>query len=340
MLVLVLVQEATLPPDREVALAAVLLVAATLVALVLGCLALAVSRRPDPFDLSERGRQAYVYAAEALLVVIGAHFWFTVPEWFKLEIFRDYWLFWMMLVAFGGAGLAQWFERRGMAVLAEPLARTALALPLLPALGVWLEMETETSPLLWFLVAAFYGVEAYKWRSVWWAGLSVLAGNLGIWFTWYQWDLSFLTHPQLWLIPPALAVLIAEHLNQDRLKSEQSASIRYLALGVIYISSTADMFIAGVGNSLILPLVLALFSVAGVFAGMMFRVRAFLLLGVTFLTVVILTMIWYAAVDLQHTWVWWISGILLGTAILALFGLFEKRRNDVLAAIERFRSWQ
>ena len=50
-------------------------------------------------------------------------------------------------------------------------------------------------------------------------------------------------------------------------------------------------------------------------------------------------MIWHAAVDRHHMWVWWVSGIVLGAAILALFAVFEKRRNDVLRLIEEIRHW-
>ena len=39
-------------------------------------------------------------------------------------------------------------------------------------------------------------------------------------------------------------------------------------------------------------------------------------------------------------WVFWASCIVLGAAIIALFALFEKRRNDVLAALERFKKWE
>ena len=88
-----------------------------------------------------------------------------------------------------------------------------------------------------------------------------------------------------------------------------------------------------------LPLVLAVLSVAGVLAGILLRVRAFLLLGVGFLGLVVFSMIWHAAVDLSQTWVWWASGIVLGVAILGLFALFEKRRNDVLRVVERIKEW-
>ena len=88
-----------------------------------------------------------------------------------------------------------------------------------------------------------------------------------------------------------------------------------------------------------LPIALALLCVLGVLAGIMLRVRAFLFLGVSFLVVDLFTMIWYAAVDRYHTWVWAVSGIVLGAAILALFALFEKRRDDVLRLIEAMKRW-
>jgi len=54
----------------------------------------------------------------------------------------------------------------------------------------------------------------------------------------------------------------------------------------------------------------------------------------------IITMIWYAAVDLEQTWIWYASGIVLGAAIIVVFALFEKRRHDLLAAVERFKEWE
>jgi hypothetical protein len=50
-------------------------------------------------------------------------------------------------------------------------------------------------------------------------------------------------------------------------------------------------------------------------------------------------MIWHAAVDRAQTWVWWASGIVLGIAILSLFALFEKKRNEMLRMVEEIRKW-
>ncbi len=60
----------------------------------------------------------------------------------------------------------------------------------------------------------------------------------------------------------------------------------------------------------------------------------------TFLLVDIASEIWYAAVDLRQTWIWYACGVALGAAIIALFALFEKRRNDVLAAVGQLKNWK
>lgn len=62
-------------------------------------------------------------------------------------------------------------------------------------------------------------------------------------------------------------------------------------------------------------------------AGILLRVHAFLYLGVGFLLLDVFAMIWHAAVDLEQTWVWYVSGIVLGAAILALFAFFEQRKK-------------
>ncbi|MEE8450865.1 MAG: hypothetical protein V3R99_03090 [Thermoguttaceae bacterium] len=309
------------------------------------CLVFALRSDLDPLGLSDRGRTAYVYAAEALAAMIGLHLWLTVPWLFELGIIEDYWMLIVMVVAFVGAGLSELFNRRGLPVLSEPLDRTALLLPLLPAIGFWLPIHSVdvplfggASPMLWLMAGLFYGFMAVSRRSPGLAGLAIFTANIGLWVTWHQLELEFFDRPQLWLIPLALAALIAEHLDRGRLNSTQRTSIRYLALSLIYVSSTYE-FMQGVGESVWLPLVLVLLSVLGVLAGIWLRVQSFLYLGVTFLSVVIVRMIVFAAFQQGHMWVFWSCCILLGAAIIALFALFEKRRNDILAAVERLKDW-
>ena len=134
-------------------------------------------------------------------------------------------------------------------------------------------------------------------------------------------------------------MLIATHLNREKLSSGQITAIRYFSTLTIYVSSTGDMFIAGVANSLWLPVILCSLSVMGILVGMMLRVRAFLYVGSSFLTLSIVSMIWHASQTLGHTWPWWAFGIGLGICILTLFGMFEKRKNEMLELVGKLKSW-
>ncbi len=252
-------------------------------------------------------------------------------------------------------------------MLAVPFQRTGIFLPLIPLLAFWarppaaliafadnnapglrpLLKNLEGKPwlfdsyaLLWFLSAALYATVAIARRSTGWAIAAALAVNFGLWSLLTHVGIGFLVHPQAWIIPLGILVLASEYINHDRLSREASQALRYLGISLIYVASTADLFLAGLGDSLWPPVVLAVLCVAGVLSGILLRVRAFLFLGVSFLLVDVLAMIWHAAVERANTWLWWACGIVLGAAILALFAVFEKRRNDVLELLDRFRAWE
>src|SRR4029079_10864367 len=152
-------------------------------------------------------------------------------------------------------------------------------------------------------------------------------------------DYQFLQHPQLWLVPVAISVLIAGYLNEEKLSEDQMTGIRYLSLVTIYISSTADIFINGVANSPWLPLILGSFSLAGVFAGILLRIRGLLFLGSIFLLLSITTMIWYASANFGWTWLWYVAGIVTGATIIFMFAVFEKKRSEVLRVVDGLKEW-
>ena len=318
---------------------AVVLVGLALIGLGVVSICCAVLPNRDPWKLSERGRQVYVYGAEVLLVLLGLHIRLTVPELFGHGFFQRYGLFIVMAIAFAGAGLAEWFQRRGVSVLAEPLSRTASILPLMLALAAWKLGRLNAS--LWFMMSLFYGYLSVARRSFSMALAASACVNLGLWMIWDQRGWNFTDHLQLWLIPLALSALIAEQLNHRRLSKSASSSIRYLGLSVIYVSSTADMFLSGFSREhWYLPIILMFLSVFGVLCGIMLRVRSFLFLGVAFLVLSLITLISHAAWGLGYMWIAWLSGIMLGFALIALFAVFEKKKNDILEALERFKQWE
>lgn len=320
-------------------------VSLTLVALSAALILMAAIPKYDPFQLPLKRRMWYVYAAEIVMALLFLHIYLTMPELFRGYLL-PYWPYIVIAIAFAGAGVGEFFDRIGLNVLSEPLQRTGTFLPLLPALSFWIHsVSREQSPIAgeYSMILLLIGI-VYVTMSLWrksfvYTTLAALAGNGALWAFWMEQGQVFTQHPQLWLIPPALSVLIATHLNREKLNTTQLTAIRYFATMSIYISSTGDMFIVGVANSLLPPVILCSLSVLGVFAGMMFRVRAFLYAGSSFLVLSIVSMIWHASQSLGHVWPWWAFGIGLGICILTLFGMFEKRRNEMLELVGQLKTW-
>jgi hypothetical protein len=318
-------------------------IAAVIVALVglfVASLVAALVPGRDPLGFSEKGRTAYVYAAEAILALLFMHVRLTMP-WLFHGWFMKYWSVIIMVLAFAGVGLGEFFRRKKRTVLSEPLERTGAFLPLLPVAGFWILPSEVHYSLLLLAVGLLYGVLSVARKSFGFGVLATLAANGGLWyFLSEQARFGFFEHPQLWLIPPAICVLIAAHLNRRSLNDEQLTTIRYGAASTIYISSTADIFLAGVAEAWGLPLVLGGLALVGIFAGIALRVRAFLFLGTGFLLLALMTIIFRAGYYEAHTWIFYVTGIVVGVLIITLFAVFEKKRQEVLRLIDELREWE
>jgi hypothetical protein len=319
---------------------AMVAVAVALVASAVACLIAAVVPGRDPLGLSEKQRMGYVYAAEALSAILFAHLRVCVPELFG-GVLQRYWTLIVMGIAFLGVGLSEFFRRRRQEVLAVPLERTGVVMPLLPMIGFWVGSGDVHLSLIMLAAGGLYAALSVMRRSFGFGVLAALVANGGLWyFLQSTAGIQFFAHPQLWLIPPAFCVLAAGYLNRRQLDETQMTSIRYLTSAVIYTSSTADIFINGVAEAPWLPFVLAGLSLVGIFAGIMLRVRAFLFLGLAFLSIALFTVIWHAAVDLRQTWLWYVTAIVAGVLIIGLFAVFERKRNDVLRVVNELKSWE
>ncbi|MEX0676025.1 MAG: hypothetical protein WD063_03050 [Pirellulales bacterium] len=326
--------------EVQIAWPAILVVAVTLGALSAAALAAAVLPGRDPLGLSERGRTLYVYGAEVILALLFVHMRVTLP-WLFTGFFQQFWPLVVMAIAYLGVGVSELCRRRRQQVLAEPLENTGAMLPVLPVVGYWATNSSVDYSLLLLCVGVLYAGLSIARRSFGFGLLAALAANGGLWFFLGRQDgLEFLKHPQVWLIPPALCVLAAAYLNRRQLSEPQMTAVRYFTSMTIYLSSTADIFVIGVARAPWLPLVLAALSIVGILAGIMLRVRAFLFLGTSFLSLALFTIIWYAAEDLEQTWIWWATVVVLGILIVALFAIFEKKRQEILDAFERLKQWE
>ncbi len=291
-------------------------------------------------QLSDGLRMGCVYAAEAMVAIAVLHLRLTMPELFG-GVFAMYWPLVLMAIAFAGVMASEVCRRRGLRVLAEPLEKTGALLPLLPVLGFSMTASRVDFGLLLLSVGALYGMLATLRKSFGFGLLAVLAVNGALWHLLHGLaGFAFTEHPQLWLIPLAVSVLIAAYLNRRNLPPAQFAMIRMVCLMGVYLSSTADIFINGVAQQPYLPLVLGGLSLAGALAGMWQRVRSMLYLGSGFLLLSIVTVIYHASINLHQTWIIWLVGLACGAGLFAFFAVFEKKRAEVDALIGKLRQWE
>ena len=316
-------------------------VAVILVLLVAALIAAALIPTRDPLQLAAKGRQIYIYGAQAIAGLLVLHLYSAFPEIFQTSL-SQYWPYLLMAIAFTGCGLSEVFHRRQLTVLADPLGNTGFAISVVPAALIWSDLEHQAEPAVILLTIGVLHLVTGAIRGSLVLGLSsIVFGNLALWtFYGHYESFQFTRHPQLWLIPPAISVLVAIQLNRTLLTPTQVSFTRMACVAVIYVSSTSEVFLSGIGNELRSPMVLAVLSVIGVLLGIAMRIRIFLYLGSSFLFVSVLTMVMVAHRQTGGDWVWWVFGICLGLAILTLFALFEKKRDEMTAWITRIRNWE
>ena len=307
--------------------------------LVAALIALALRPARDPRALSETARMGYVYAAQAAAALLFAHLYLARPQWFGEEL-RQYWPYIVICIAFAGAAVGELFQRTGVRVLAEPLQRTGAFLPLLPAIGMWIVASRSDYSLLLFTAGLLYLFLSFTRQSIHAGFAAALAGNGALWSLLGEQGFELHRQPQLWMIPPAVSVLVAAELNRRRLMPQTLTALRYSSVLVIYLSSAGEMFLRGIGEQLWPPIVLLTLSVVGALLGVAMRIRAFLYLGSAFVFLSLVSMVWHAAQAIDHVWPWWAFGIGLSIAILILFGLFEKQRDRLAALANELRRWE
>lgn len=326
---------ATGAPVTDIQLAAV---AVVMVVMVAALIALAVLPGRDPLAMSEEGRMLYVYAAQAAAALLFAHIFLARPQWFSEEL-RQYWPYIVIGIAFAGAGVGELLQRAGVRVLADPLQRTGGFLPLLPAIGMWIVASNSDYSMLLFSAGLVYVFLTISRQSPVSAIAAAVAGNGALWALLSEQGSVIWQQPQLWMIPPAASVLIAAEINRSRLSESVLTGWRYGCMLVIYVSSTGEMFLHGIGEHLWPPMLLLGLSVAGALVGIAFRIRAFLFLGSTFAFLSVVSMVWHASKSIEHSWPWWAFGIGLGLAILIMFGIFEKQRDAMTKMVDGMRQW-
>ncbi len=293
----------------------------------------------DRFEETLNHRKGLVYWAQWLVASLLLHLFLSVPWLFQLEI-REYWPYVAMAICFAGVGISHVLKSRNLEVLSDPLFSTASIIPIGVAIAYFTVHSSADGGTLMLIAGLAYLVMSYLNQSMASGLVAIMFGNMALWMFYQRFDsFSFARNPQWWLIPPATSALIAAHLNRNRLKPPQLAAIRYFCAAVIYVSSTSEIFLSGLGENIWPPIILAVLAIVGLMAGIVLRIRSFLYLSILFLLVAMLSMVSHAHQRLDHVWPWWAFGIASGIGILILFGMFEKRKNEMRGLANRLKDW-
>ncbi|QDT03726.1 hypothetical protein K227x_21110 [Rubripirellula lacrimiformis] len=291
------------------------------------------------WQLSDSTRRGLVVAAQGIAALCWLHLFLCKSPLAVLGL-RQYWPLIVMVLAFVSVGATEWASRRGDQVIAGVLKQSALYLPLIPIFGFWISLGTSDQSAWKFIGdtvrydvvlvvgALYYAGLSTIWKSVFPRISAVVMGNAALWMLLAQkpgW--GFLMHPQAWIIPPAVCVLVVTHFYRNRISGQAAAGIRYAATLVIYVSSTADMLIGQIGTSLSGPIVLVGLALIGMMAGVVLRVGPFLYLGAIFVFLGSASMVRHAQQSIDAVWPWWVFGITTGMLLLVGLTLLEKNKS-------------
>ncbi|MEM6364472.1 MAG: hypothetical protein AAF745_08600, partial [Planctomycetota bacterium] len=303
------------------------------------------------FQWSDSRRRLLVHTSQAVAMLAWGHTALCRPELASLGL-KTLWPYLVLVIAFVSVGITQWAIRRGDQAIADAMRRTSLFLPLIPVIGFWISGMSwmGNSPIgvqewrfggdgvgyapVLLSASLAYGLMAWRWRQRLPLIATVVLANAALWIGLAQtpgW--GFLIHPQAWLIPPAVCGLVIAHWHRHRMNADLLSGIRYGSTLVIYLASTADMLLSEIGRTLWGPVVLILLALIGMAAGAALRIRPFLVLGVAFVFLGTVSMIWHAGRAIDAVWPWWAFGITTGLLLMTGLALIERHKTALTGAI-------
>lgn len=179
-------------------------------------------------------------------------------------------------------------------------------------LGVFYFIIQGKSRVMQYCAFAFINIAAYIW-------MPLLSAHTGL--------LLF------YVIPVVFSLLFVTYLHQNEMKKELQNKIRLIALSLIYVVVSADVFINETLFVFILGLLLGL---ASVIYGISSKTRVFLYTGVSFMIVIILSqlMLFYPEGRLARALIL----MLMGAMITGTMIWFNIKREMLLSKVRLFRA--
>ncbi|REJ92551.1 MAG: hypothetical protein DWQ34_12850 [Planctomycetota bacterium] len=227
------------------------------------------------------------------------------------------------------------------AVLARPLAMTGMALPAASVVLGFARHVTLDEPE-WLGInslALLFAAGFYFWRGLEGRRQGLLVGsavivNVALALLWRELDWS---DPQFFMIPLGASLIGLVELLREQVPDKARDPLRYLGALVILVSPTFHI----VGGSWLHLLSLMILSVATTLIAMGLRIRALMYMGTAFLLADIAAMVVRGSID--HPNVLWISGVIVGAAVIGLAAYCERHRELMLQRLRlisaELQSW-
>jgi hypothetical protein len=243
---------------------------------------------------------------------------------------------WPLLAVMGAllcSRLSHFLRKKGMASFADPLEHTGLLLPLVPLTAFW-QMPSAAFPLgryalVWLVAGFHYELIAIASRSVRMGTAAAAAVIAGWWTLLAHHQVVLGNHPQLWLIPPALTGLAFIFFGRARLDRVTVVRMASVAVVVIYGAGVAELFVAGLGSSVLLPLEVIAWSLAGFFVGRRLSLKPIQWMGGASLLLVVVSLALAAGAAGERPWVFWGVGAAEIVALLAFSGGFDRQSRAI-----------
>jgi hypothetical protein len=228
----------------------------------------------------------------------------------------------MIAGAFFFTGVYTLARRGGAARAFERSSRvTALVLPALAALTAHRALAWDTAAFA-LACSAAYAVIARAEISKWAGPLAAVAFNISVLIAWTKIGIP---DPQLYALPIAASLLVLGHVYKDDLSPEQTALLRFVALGGVYLASLVSILAFDVPSH---ALVMACISVAGAVVGVLLRIRSYLFMGAAFLVIDLATSMVRFGLEGQNETTIVLTA--LGLAIIGAMILFSFHRAAIL----------
>lgn len=244
-------------------------------------------------------------------------------------------------------GLAAWTIGRlakaneRIAVLAGPLTRTGLVLPL-ATVAIGVTRALGNTPPLWLganSLALFFAAAFYFWRGI--EGrdkrLTLTATaivNVSLCLLWRELEFS---DPQFFMIPIGLSIVGVVEILRTEIPRKFHDPLRYAGALTILVSPTFHI----VEGSWLHLATLMVAAVAICLLAIGLQVRALMYTGSAFLLADLVAIVIRGGIDRPN--VLWIVGILFGTVVIVLGAICEKHREDVLQKLRilsaRLETW-